>query len=211
MASFDAYAWPVGCQTYAIWDSDSAKWRPINHSCNPSAWMDGLSVVARRAVAKGEELTLDYATFEPTHPAFECWCGAAQCRQMIRPNEYREEWFQQRYGRFVSPHIRAQEAQRGAGKGARGIDVNDPHRPPTTSASTDRGPAASLSPFLPALSSLSLSPSPSRCAAFVFLCWIQPRCALYFALYFLLLRSAALSSSHDALCALAVAPLPRAR
>jgi D-alanine-D-alanine ligase len=111
MASFDAYAWPVGAGVFAIWDADSSKWKPINHSCDPSAWMSGLAVVARRPLARDDELTLDYATFEPSHPSFECWCGAAVCRRMIRPNEYREAWFQERYGAHVSPHIRALQEQ----------------------------------------------------------------------------------------------------
>jgi hypothetical protein len=67
--------------------------------------MDGLQVTARRSISPGEELTLDYATFEPTHPAFACWCGAATCRKMVRPNEFKEEWFQTRYGSHVSPYI----------------------------------------------------------------------------------------------------------
>jgi D-alanine-D-alanine ligase len=107
MQSFDAYAWPVGEGVFAIWDQDSSKWKPINHSCDPNTWMSGLQVRARRDIAAGEELTLDYATFEPEHPAFECWCGAGEglCRKQVRPDEYREEWFQQRYGEHVSPHI----------------------------------------------------------------------------------------------------------
>jgi len=42
-----------------------------------------------------------------------CWCGAGegQCRRMVRPNEYREAWFQQRYGDHCSPHIRNLIAQ----------------------------------------------------------------------------------------------------
>ena len=36
MESFDAYAWPIGENVYAIWDQESAKWRPINHSCDVS-------------------------------------------------------------------------------------------------------------------------------------------------------------------------------
>lgn len=123
LSSFDAYAWPVGANVFAIWDQESAKWKPINHSCEPNTWMDGLQVTARRPIAKDEELTLDYATFEPTHPEFECWCGATACRRMVRPNEYKEVWFQERYGAHVSPFIltlildqRRQEAARKNGE-----------------------------------------------------------------------------------------------
>jgi hypothetical protein len=105
LASFDAYAWPVGENVFAIWDAESAKWKPINHSCDPNCWMSGLEVRARRPIARDEELTLDYATFEPSHPEFQCWCQAQLCRKMVRPNEYKEPWFQNRYGQHVSPHI----------------------------------------------------------------------------------------------------------
>ncbi|RWH82177.1 MAG: SET domain-containing protein [Mesorhizobium sp.] len=34
-----------------------------NHSCDPNLWhQDATTVVARRAITKGEELTIDYAT-----------------------------------------------------------------------------------------------------------------------------------------------------
>ena len=34
-------------------------WAPIRHACEPSAWWKGLSVVARRALRPGDEITLD--------------------------------------------------------------------------------------------------------------------------------------------------------
>ena len=60
------------------------KWEPINHSCDPNTWLEGLNTFARysvyllywykstntdsegparRRIARGEELTIDYATF----------------------------------------------------------------------------------------------------------------------------------------------------
>jgi len=106
MRSFHMYAWPVGPDTYAIWDLDWAKWKPINHSCDPNCWMQNLDVTARRAIKQGEELTLDYATFLPNHPPFECWCGAQGCRRQLQPNEYKQSWFKETYGVHVSPYIR---------------------------------------------------------------------------------------------------------
>jgi D-alanine-D-alanine ligase len=45
----------------------------------------GLNVVVNRAVRKGEELTLDYGSFlDETMEPFNCNCGAANCRGLIK-------------------------------------------------------------------------------------------------------------------------------
>lgn len=44
LSIFDQYAWPLGEDCYAIWDLEPSKWRPINHSCDPNTWMQGLEV-----------------------------------------------------------------------------------------------------------------------------------------------------------------------
>lgn len=80
-------------------------WKPINHSCDPNVWMVGLEVQARREIKQGEELTIDYATFEPYHPAFPCWCGASDCRGAFNADAYKEEWFQKKYEGHFSPYM----------------------------------------------------------------------------------------------------------
>jgi D-alanine-D-alanine ligase len=57
----------------------------MNHSCDPNMEYVGLNLYARRAIARGEELTLDYGTFcgEDMEP-FPCRCGSAVCRGLIR-------------------------------------------------------------------------------------------------------------------------------
>lgn len=103
---FERYAWPVSDEVFAIWHPDPEEWRPLNHSCDPSAWLSGLDVVARRAIAAGEEITLDYATFcaEPMRP-FRCDCGTALCRGMVRGSDHLEP-FVERYGDHLSDHVR---------------------------------------------------------------------------------------------------------
>lgn len=83
-SDFGRYAWPVSDQVYALWDADPTSWAPQNHSCEANTRFDGLNVVASRAIAPDEELTLDYASFmdEAAEP-FECRCGAATCRGRI--------------------------------------------------------------------------------------------------------------------------------
>ncbi len=60
--------------------------RFINHSCEPNTYIrctaDRAEFYARRAIAKGEELTADYG--ESHHNGkLPCRCGAAACRGFI--------------------------------------------------------------------------------------------------------------------------------
>ena len=82
--TFRRYAVPVGPDIYAIWDADPVEWAPWNHSCDPSTEYRGLDVVARRDLAAGAELTLDYATMlNEQAESFPCTCGAANCRGTV--------------------------------------------------------------------------------------------------------------------------------
>lgn len=117
---FERCAWPLSDDVWAIWSPDPEEWTPINHSCDPTAWLDGLDVTARRDLAAGDEITLDYATFctEPMLP-FACACGAADCRGTIRGSDHLEP-FVERYGDHVSDHVRRRREEAGvAGRGAR--------------------------------------------------------------------------------------------
>jgi len=68
---------------------DQTRW--INHSCDPNACLDvGVRpgdgavfarIVARRAIATGEEIAYDYAF--PAHLAEPCRCGSPRCRGQI--------------------------------------------------------------------------------------------------------------------------------
>ncbi len=82
---------------------------PFNHSCEPNLWMaDEIKVVARRDIAPGEELTLDYAlqTAQPV-PLLEvmCRCGSPLCRGIITGNDWRLPELQERYQGHFSPFI----------------------------------------------------------------------------------------------------------
>jgi SET domain-containing protein len=55
-------------------------WMYLNHSCEPSAWIRGLAVIALRDIAAGEGVTFDYnATEFAMAEPFECHCGTASC------------------------------------------------------------------------------------------------------------------------------------
>ncbi len=103
---FYQYAWPMNEDTYVMWSQRPQDWVPINHSCDPNAWLEGMDTVARRRIARGEEITLDYATFygDRMEP-FDCRCGAALCRAVIRGSDHREPWVSERYGDHVSGYV----------------------------------------------------------------------------------------------------------
>ncbi|MEO6398990.1 MAG: SET domain-containing protein [Tepidiformaceae bacterium] len=82
---------------------------PFNHSCDSNAWMaDAVTVVARRDVAAGEELTVDYAlqTVQPV-PLLEvpCACGSLVCRGKITGVDWRIPALQGRYAGHFAPFI----------------------------------------------------------------------------------------------------------
>lgn len=81
---FRRYAYPISKEVFIIWDNDPAEWAPQNHSCDANCAYDGLNVVALRSIAKGEELTLDYAHFlDRNMEPFHCNCGSPNCRGLI--------------------------------------------------------------------------------------------------------------------------------
>lgn len=81
---FRKYAYPLSQEVFLLWDDNPSNWAPQNHSCDPNTAYAGLNVIALRPIAKGEELTLNYATFLDEHmEPFICHCGAANCSKWI--------------------------------------------------------------------------------------------------------------------------------
>lgn len=81
---FAKYAYPLSNEVYLLWDDNPGGWAPQNHSCNANTGYSGLNVVALRTIKKGEELTLNYASFlDETMEPFNCQCGAPNCRGLI--------------------------------------------------------------------------------------------------------------------------------
>ena len=81
---FAAYAYPISEHVFILWDNDAAQWAPQNHHCNANTAYEGLNVIATKNINKNEELTLDYEMFlNETAQAFDCNCGAFNCRKHI--------------------------------------------------------------------------------------------------------------------------------
>jgi D-alanine-D-alanine ligase len=103
---FSQYAFPLTDEIFVSWSDDPEHWKPINHCCDPTAWLSGLNLVARKRIAAGTEITMDYATFcNEAMEEFDCACGAVNCRRVIRGTDYKED-FMDSYGDHVSDYIR---------------------------------------------------------------------------------------------------------
>ncbi|MCB0087242.1 MAG: hypothetical protein KDE54_04955 [Caldilineaceae bacterium] len=111
-AWFADHAHPLSENVYALWNNLRGSWQPVRHACDPNAWVTGLNLTARRPIAAGNEITIDYATLGvgPVTP-FVCTCGAANCRQWIHPDDYAQD-FVRRYGEHVSDYVRVKRAAR---------------------------------------------------------------------------------------------------
>lgn len=84
LETFRKYAYPLSKELFILWDNNPAKWAPQNHSCDPNCSYDGLNVMALRNISKGEELTLNYASFlDENMEPFNCRCGAVNCCGLI--------------------------------------------------------------------------------------------------------------------------------
>lgn len=61
--------------------------RHVNHSCDPNAYerfdTDGSCLVARRPIAAGDEITIDYNVNITGGTAWPCRCGASRCRGVV--------------------------------------------------------------------------------------------------------------------------------
>ena len=81
----------------------------INHSCDPNVWMrDEVTLVARRDILVGEELTIDYAMFEGDEnwaPDWICKCGSANCRGRFTGKDWLLDDLQKDYKGHLSPFI----------------------------------------------------------------------------------------------------------
>ncbi len=81
----------------------------LNHSCDSNLWMaDEVTLVARRDISPGEELTVDYALFTVQvdwRLDQPCGCGSPLCRQTVTGNDWLRPDVQQRYYPHFSPFI----------------------------------------------------------------------------------------------------------
>jgi uncharacterized protein len=67
--------------------------RHINHSCDPNVYVKTIQgsrrVIARRPIARGEEITYDYCVNGYGDVWWTCHCGATRCRHSIHTDFFR--------------------------------------------------------------------------------------------------------------------------
>ena len=88
----------------------------LNHSCDPNLWMaNEVTLIAKRPVLAGEELTADYALweFDPDWvSSFRCVCRASRCRGVITGRDWECSELQQRYAGHFHPLLNSRINQR---------------------------------------------------------------------------------------------------
>jgi len=92
----------VSCKKGGLEDDDF-----FNHSCNPNAGIKGqIMMVAMRAIRPGEEVTYDYCMTDADFDyAFDCACGAKNCRRRVSTADWKLPRLQKRYKGYFSWYI----------------------------------------------------------------------------------------------------------
>jgi len=113
---FMAYSYQVGEDLFLIplREDDLVITTYQNHSCDPNTWWaDDFTLVARRTINTGEEVTFDYSTSEslenPEMP--ECFCGSPQCRKKLEPLDYLKPELVEKYGDHWVSYLRDRQKQ----------------------------------------------------------------------------------------------------
>ena len=81
----------------------------VNHSCDPNlGFTDDRTLVAKRDIGAGEELTVDYAT-AVAESAWVLWCHCEtyRCRQVIEGTDWQIPQLQERYAGWWAPAVQA--------------------------------------------------------------------------------------------------------
>lgn len=83
-------------------------WRFLNHCCEPNASIVGRTLVARRAIRAGEQVTFDYTTTEATMAEpFGCRCGAPGCLGRVSGFLALTADEQRARAAYVAPHLKS--------------------------------------------------------------------------------------------------------
>lgn len=82
----------------------------MNHSCDPNLWWgDDLTLIARRDIKPGEEITYDYATTDinpKTMPDVVCNCGSVECRKIVTYKDCLNLNWQKNYENHTSSWVK---------------------------------------------------------------------------------------------------------
>ena len=90
-----------------------------NHSCDPNCMVRvsigsrEIALLALRPLSEGEEITIDYDTFEyeVEHLPGPCRCGSPRCRGTIAGYKHLSPEVKARYGEMVAEYLRIMESE----------------------------------------------------------------------------------------------------
>ena len=83
----------------------------LNHSCDANSWLaDEVTLVARRDIEAGEEITLDQGTWNFDEDEYvwdqdHCSCGAEHCRKTLTQDDWKRRDVQERYRDHFHPYL----------------------------------------------------------------------------------------------------------
>lgn len=85
----------------------------LNHACDPNAIRSGVNVYARRPIAAGDEITIDYRLNAFTGELWPCQCGTRSCTGTVASDFFSLDAGRQAdYRPFAPKFIRAEYHQR---------------------------------------------------------------------------------------------------
>lgn len=86
-----------------------------NHSCDPNIAIQGqIAFVTMRAIARGEELTHDWATTDDLDYRMDCRCGSPKCRRVVTGKDWMRPDLQARYAGWFCWHLQRKIDRLGA-------------------------------------------------------------------------------------------------
>ena len=106
--------WPVDTDLYLALpksDAEESLDENINHSCDANTWLiDEVTIVAKRDIGSGEEITLDQGMWNFNDKAYTdneepCSCGAKDCRKVLTENDWKIPSVQEKYKDHFHPLI----------------------------------------------------------------------------------------------------------
>lgn len=107
---FEHYCWQTDADQWdgMTGDPDRDPVNFINHSCDPNMhFLDDDTLVARRDIPPGEQLTLDYATCDTVYAVIEhCQCDAMLCRGKITAQDAYNPSIMGKYGSHVRSFLK---------------------------------------------------------------------------------------------------------
>lgn len=104
LSAFKRYGFQCGINRFSL---PTGKSREMNHSCDPNTWWSSCdTIIARRSIASGEEITYDYSSCDiDLEFNMVCQCSSSFCRGIISNLDYLDLDWQKQYGPNLPSHV----------------------------------------------------------------------------------------------------------